>query len=264
MTALPINSSITLISSSGDEITVVSSSTGLALLVTGTFGVAGPITGSVNITNASIFVTGSTASVLYDVSGQPIATTNDSGSIRIKVEASPKPGSAFSPNALIPQNISNFRRELAKVSGTLSSSLKVNGSVTPVTYSFLADSLMNTRLSEIRIVLCASTIRFDGSTFAAGSTLASGVLVDALTSYGTSTLAIITSNEDFINFSSRDGYKIEQGGTKDVLISSMDLASAIILRSGTSDAIRIRIQDDLTAAGLQISYFQATIFGSKE
>lgn len=257
MTAYPLNSVITIGSGTAGEAGVVSG----ALQISGAVKISEPISGSVNITNQLFYVSGSVRAILTDSGTNPISSYNDSGTNRLSVDASIKYGASVSPNAFIPSNPNNIRYAFVKNAGT--ASLKVNGSTTPVTYTFGSDSTYDTRLSEIRLIMAGGLIDFNGSTFAGGRPLTSGVVIDVATAYGTSTLATLQQNEDFIAFASRDGCKIEHGGTNDMLIASLDLASAIILRAGSGDNVRIRVQDNLTGSSYQISYFQASVYGSK-
>jgi hypothetical protein len=143
-----------------------------------------------------------------------------------------------------------------------SSSLLVNGSVTPVVFEVAADADIDIALNELRFVFCSSSIVFDGTKFGQDSALVNGILVELIVNGGdTATISTIKINENFLEFASTAGINVftEFSGTNDLITASYSLGGSMRLRAGTSDKVKVTVRDNLTATTFK--YLQSTLYG---
>jgi hypothetical protein len=83
-------------------------------------------------------------------------------------------------------------------------------------------------------------------------------LIEVDTEAGTTLIETVKQNEDFVNFASPGGFNWVVS-SKDLLSSSYTLGGGLLLRAGTTDKVKITVQDDIDAAGV---YFQCFVKGN--
>ena len=138
--------------------------------------------------------------------------------------------------------------DFAKNSG--SADLLVDGSLTPVTFSFTADSDDDLTLTSIRF-LATSTGTMKFSQFLAkNTTLTNGIEVKITANSKTLTLPLIKSTEDFRNLFAleRGIFDLQQLPSGNNMAADFFPLGSAILKGGSADKIEIKVQDDVTAA----------------
>lgn len=152
---------------------------------------------------------------------------------------------------------SSIKNDYVKNGG--SSDLLVDGSTTPVVFTYLADSTYDISLQEIRFTMVANGITFGNGYFGAvAGPLTNGVLVEVVTDGNTVTLFSLQMNEHFINFASPAGWEWIVSN-KDVMTSAYLIGGGVKLFAGTGDLVRVTVRDDIDAAGL---YFECFVKGN--
>ena len=148
---------------------------------------------------------------------------------------------------------------------TGSSDMVVNGSVTPVAFSFTAHSdPHDIVLSGLRLVISAAFLEFNGNTFGkAGNELINGVEIKITANGGTfvETLALLTLNEDFLRLLE---FSISQAGSTDVMAATLPFGGRVLLVGNSSDKVEVVINDNLTTGLRGITYLTATAYGVYE
>lgn len=138
-------------------------------------------------------------------------------------------------------------------------SLLVDGSSTPVEFTYLADSSHDISLQEIKFVLAANGITFGtGYLGATSGPLTNGIKIEIIAGGNTGTVAILKRNECFVHFASPGGFNWVVS-SKDMLSSTYVIGGALKLGAGTSDKVKITVQDDIDNAGV---YFQCLVKGN--
>lgn len=138
-------------------------------------------------------------------------------------------------------------------------SLLVDGSVTPVIFSYDADATYDISLQEIRFTFVSNSITFGSNYF--GSTsgpLTNGLLVEVICSGGTITLYNLLQNESFVNFASQGGFEWVVS-SKDMMTAAYLIGGGLKLRHGTTDKVRLTVRDDIDSSGV---YFKCFVKGS--
>jgi len=143
-----------------------------------------------------------------------------------------------------------------------SEDMLVNGSVTPVTFSFDADPTNDIVLTNFVLCMSALSVDLDGSSWGAGTDLANGILVQATVNNGVSiNIGLFQRNEDFRRLLDTD---IAQGGITDNIVGVISFGGRMILKAGTADKVEVIIQDNLTLPARNLDYLTATVYGLKE
>lgn len=140
-----------------------------------------------------------------------------------------------------------------------SDNLLVDGSSTPIYFDYPAHSTYDVSLNEIAFAMASNSITFGSDYF--GSTsgpLTNGVKVEITAGGNTGTAHTIRQNEDFVHFASPGGFSWVVS-SKDMLSSVFVAGGGLKLKAGTSDKVRVTIQDDIDAAG---AYFKCFVKGS--
>lgn len=183
---------------------------------------------------------------------------------RLCVEAKIAQGQAVSIVPLSAGNISSLFREFLADSGGLNN-MVINGASTPTDFTLEADSLKDIVLTEIRYTMTTLSFNWGGTHFGkGGGVLANGILIDIFIDGVTTEIGTIMINEDLLMLPARNDVLLGQSGNKDVLAMSVDLGGLVVLAKGTSDRVRVRIQDDLTSGARDINYLRFAGFGSKQ
>ena len=148
---------------------------------------------------------------------------------------------------------------------TGSPNMVVNGSVTPVAFSYTAHAhAHDIVLSGLRLVISAAFLDFNGNTFGkAGNELVNGVEIKITANNGAfvTTLANLTLNEDFLRLLE---FSISQAGTTDVMAATLPFGGRVVLVGNSSDKIEVVIKDNLTTGLRGITYLTATAYGVEE
>jgi hypothetical protein len=179
---------------------------------------------------------------------------------RMQVEADIKPGAQII--TIVGGDPSLMVTDFLKNAG--SEDMVVDGSSTSVVFSYSCDATCDIVISSIRFVFTATILNFDGSNFGkGGGSLSNGLLVQAVVNNGTAvTLATLKKNEDFLRLQGRT--HTELGGANDVLFAAIEFGGRTLLKGGTSDLVKVTVQDNLTGGARDIKYLTATFYGVKE
>jgi len=199
----------------------------------------------------------------HDKDGTGITSQADGASIRrLHVHAEMKPGSAILIGNNMPANPEDIVRKYLADSGG-ATSMKVNGAVVPVVFTFPANATRNIATYELRFVIGTQDIIFDGASFGSKSALTNGVLVELVCNGGTTVeLANLKINEDLLMFPSPANAVLNNTGSKDILVMGLFLGGGPILNANTADKMKITIRDDLTGGGTgELSTFKCQGFG---
>ena len=160
-----------------------------------------------------------------------------------------------------PDDLGVVVRDYLKGPGDITS-MRVDGSTTPVHFDFNADPTDNIDLFEIRLTLTASDFTLGDSHFGATAKITNGLRI-AITSGGDEVeLSNLIVNEDWflIPFAQMT---IEIAGPKDYVQAAMNFGGVIRLEAGSSDKVRITVRDDLSASN-RCYYLKAAALGIKE
>ena len=134
-------------------------------------------------------------------------------------------------------------------------SLAVDGSVTPVEFSFVpADDLVVTELSLI--FEGNGKIAF-GDYFAhLNAALTNGVGI-VLQTQGVDVQAGFKTTRDLLEYSSPEGFYVGDGGAKSIVKATRKFTQGLALKDRYGDGIKLVVQDDLTG----FSYAIASVLG---
>jgi hypothetical protein len=197
----------------------------------------------------------SPAAILYDSSGNAISSSLDGSTRRLAVAASLKPGTSIDIGGPSPSDLTTLVRARLEDSGS-STDLRVDGSSTPVAFTYNAHATKETFLYELRFVMAASTIKIDGNSFGPIPTLSNGLKFEVRSSDTTTELMLATVTEEFLALSNPNIF-LDRTGATDVLAFSYTFGGAAILHDGSGDFVKVTIQDDLTST--QFKFFEATL-----
>ena len=175
-----------------------------------------------------------------------------SGIVRLKSTLYSQDGDpiAFGSVAPNPENIKN-----AHVLNGGSDDLRVDGSTTPVAFTYGADATYDISILDVKFVLAANSITFGTNYFGSESgPLSNGVLVEVTSNGNTGTVDTLKTNEDFVFFASPGGFNWIVS-SKDMIYSGWLVGGGLKLYAGTGDNIKVTIRDDLTSAGVFFKCF---------
>lgn len=184
------------------------------------------------------------------------AIDTDTGKGRLKTTLYSVEGEAvaFSSVSSNPESIKN---EFVKNGSN--ESLLVDGSSTPVVFTYDADATQDISLQEIKFIVASNSITFGTGYFGATSgPLSNGLLVEIIAGGNTGTVANLSRNEDFVTFASPGGFTWVVS-SKDMMSATYVLGGALTLVGGTSDKVRLTVRDDIDSAGV---YFQCLVKGN--
>ncbi len=219
--------------------------------------------------------------VLYDAVGNAVGVVLDGAVYRLQAESKIAKGATalvhaeaidtvagvgrltatlYTPDGdpvSFPSTSSSIKNDFARSGG--SESLLVNGSVTPVVFTYDADPVYDISLQEIRFTLAANSIPFGANYFGAINTpLVNGLLIQVVTHGTTVTLYNLLQNESFVNFASPGGFEWVVS-SKDLMSSDFLIGGGLKLEGGTADKVVVTVRDNLTAAG---NYFKCFVKGN--
>lgn len=156
-----------------------------------------------------------------------------------------------------PSTSSSIKNDFVRSGG--SESLLVNGSVTPVVFTYEADPIYDISLQEMRLTMAANGIPFGSNYFGTSNTpLVNGLLIQVVTHGITVTLYNLLQNESFVNFASSGGFEWVVS-SKDLMSSDFLIGGGLKLEGGTADKVMVTVRDNLTAAG---NYFKCFVKGN--
>lgn len=160
----------------------------------------------------------------------------------------------------VPANPESIKNDFVKTGGgSPSSDLLVDGSVTPVEFSYNADTTHDISIQEIKFTLASNSVTFGSGYFGAVSgPLANGLLIEITSNGQTGALANLTQNESFVNFASPGGFTWVVS-SKDMLSSAYLIGGGLKLYAGTSDKVKVTVRDDIDSAGV---YFRCFVKGN--
>lgn len=180
---------------------------------------------------------------------------------RFMVEADIKPGASI--NTVVGNVAATGAVSELLLNGS-SEDMVVDGSSTPVIFSYNAEATYDVQLTSLRLVFSAAFFDFIGASFGkGGGALSNGIEVKITANNGdfVSTMAVLKVNEDFLRLLE---FSISQSGSTDVMAASVVFGGRILLKSGSSDKVEVTINDNLTAGSRGIYYFTANAYGIQE
>ncbi len=215
--------------------------------------------GSVYRIQGENLLVGKTAGAGSNKEVSVIDDTTDANVKRLQTETALKPGSQISViegAAVATDAVIDFLENGG------SEDMVVDGSTTPVEFSFTADPSDDITVNEIRIVFVADTINW-GAFGKGGGVLTNGIELQVQLDGAASptTLFEIFRNEDFMRMNNP---YTEFNGSDDLISASLAFGGIEKLTAGSSDFIKVIIKDNLTSALRNLSYLTATFYGTKE
>jgi hypothetical protein len=157
----------------------------------------------------------------------------------------------------VPADPTSIKNDFVKNAG--SPSLLVDGSSTPVVFTYDADSTYDISLQELKFVLASNSITFGNDYFGATSgPLTNGLLVEVVSNGNTGTVYNLTQNECFVHLASPGGFQWVVS-SKDMMSSAWLIGGGLKLVHGTSDKVRITVRDNISSAGV---YFRCCVKGN--
>lgn len=157
----------------------------------------------------------------------------------------------------VPPNPASIKNAFVK-NGT-NESLLVDGSGTPVEFTYLADATYDTSLQEISFVMASNSITFGSNYFGAtGGPLTNGLLVQVVSGGNTGTVAVLKRNEDFVTYASPGGFGWVVS-SKDMMYANYLIGGGLKLKAGTSDKVSITVRDDIDSCA---NYFRCEVKGN--
>jgi len=189
-----------------------------------------------------------------------IDDADESAAKRLLVEADIKPGATIN---VVPSAVTATQAvilDLEESGG--SDEMVIDGDPTPVVFEVTADPDDDILLSELRMMFIADPINW-GHFGKAGGALTVGVEISINVNEAVSPTVVSTIylNDDFVALLRT---WTEFGGNYNLLVSSIVFSGVERLVAGSSDYVRITINDDLTSVLRKIQSFRAKLHGSKE
>lgn len=178
---------------------------------------------------------------------------------RLQTEARLAPGSTVNIGTGIPSNPADLVIELLKNGG--SSNMLVNGSGSPVAFSYGPGGTDVVSVEQVLVVFTADDFEFDGTSFGPNTALTNGIKFETFINGVLTEIFNIKQNEDFLRVPGRIPL-VNNTGPKDVLACAFGFAGLVKLDGATSDQIRVTIRDNLTS--VKLKYLTATLYGAKE
>lgn len=160
-----------------------------------------------------------------------------------------------------PDDLGTLIRDFLKGPGDITS-MRVDGSTTPVHFDFNADPDDDILLYELRLTMTASDWTLGDDHFGSTTPLTNGLRI-AITAGGSETeLSNLLTNEDWFLIPFAD-MTIEIAGPKDYVQAALKFGGVIRLGAGSVDKIRITVRDDLSASN-RCYYLKAAALGILE
>ena len=189
-----------------------------------------------------------------------IQDTEDPNEHRLQTESRIAPGSTINIGTAVPSDPSDLVIEFLETTGP-SEDMLVNGSGTPVVYTFGPTGSDIWSLQDVLIVFTADDFEFDGTSFGPNASLANGVLIELVQNSVVTQLFTIRQNEDFLRVPGRLPL-VNNTGPKDVLSAALSFGGLVKLDGSLGDNVRATIRDNLT--GVKLKYLTMTGYATKD
>ena len=199
--------------------------------------------------------------VLYDAAGNVITSITDiedPAEKRLQTEARLAPGSIVNIGTGVPADPGDLVVSFLTDSGG-DHNMLVDGSVTPVAFTFEPPTGVTISVQEILVIFTADDFAFDGASFGPNTALANGIKVETTLDGTTTEIFNIIQNEDYLRIPGRIPL-VNNTGPKDVLGVAFQFGGLLKLVQADGDNITITVRDDLTS--VKLKYLTATVFGA--
>ena len=199
--------------------------------------------------------------VLYDAAGNVITSITDiedPAEKRLQTEARLAPGSIVNIGTGVPADPGDLVISFLTDSGG-DHNMLVDGSVTPVAFTFEPPTGVTISVQEILVIFTADDFAFDGASFGPNTALANGIKVETTLDGTTTEIFNIIQNEDYLRIPGRIPL-VNNTGPKDVLGAAFQFGGLLKLVQADGDNITITVRDDLTS--VKLKYLTATVFGA--
>ena len=203
-------------------------------------------------------VTGQVGGAGSEIKVTVIQDAEDANEKRLQTESRLAPGSTVNIGNAIPSDPSDL--VLTFLSDGSSHDMLVDGSSTPVAFTFGPSASEIWSLQEMLIVFTADDFEFNGASFGPNTLLTNGIVVELVQNSVVTELFNIKQNEDFLRTPGRLPL-VNNTGQKDVLSSTFAFGGLVKLDASTSDIIRVRVRDNLTS--VKLKYLTATGYATK-
>jgi len=170
------------------------------------------------------------------------------------------PTSVYAYPANVPPDFARMVTGYLEDSGD-SPDMAVDGSTTPVVFSFDADPTDDIEVYEVRLMASVTALKFGGYFFSLDP-LTNGLLFEMEHDDGTTTeIGNVTETEEFFMLSGLSGHSEGADWNRDVLVVQLGFGGKPVLKAGTSDQFRVTVRDDLNSTA--IFYMKARFTGMK-
>lgn len=199
--------------------------------------------------------------VLYDAAGNAITSitdTEDPAEKRLQTESRLAPGSVVNIGTGVPADPGDLVISYLTDTGG-GYDMLVNGSSTPVAFTFSPPIGETVSVQEILVIFTADDFSFDGASFGPNSALSNGIKVETTLDGTTTEIFNILQNEDYLRIPGRVPL-VNNTGPKDVLGASFQFGGLLKLVQADGDNVTITVRDNLTS--VKLKYLTATLFGA--
>jgi hypothetical protein len=139
--------------------------------------------------------------------------------------------------------------------------LRVDGSVTPAEFEYGSDPTEDIALLELRFVMSADAIYFEGDKFGPINALVNGVKIIVRSNSEMTILHTLKINEHFLSMINPASLFRETTGSADAMAAAINFGGLVKLKADNADYIKVVIQDDLTS--VKFKYFTSTLWAYK-
>lgn len=139
--------------------------------------------------------------------------------------------------------------------------MRVDGSSTPVAFSYSPDPGTTLAVQQILVVFTADDFSFDGLSFGPNPKLVNGIKFETDINSTLTEIFNIQQNEDFLRVPGRIPL-VNNTGPKDVLGAAFSFGGLVKLNQSTGDQLIVTIRDNLTS--VKLKYLTCTVYGVKE
>lgn len=170
------------------------------------------------------------------------------------------PTSVLAHPANVPPDFANMVTGFLEDSGD-SDDMAVDGSTTPVVFTYDADPTDDIEIYEIRFMASVTALKFGGFFFSLNP-LTNGLLFEMVHDDGTETeIGNVKETEEFFMLSGLSGHSEAADWNRDVLLVQLGFGGKPVLKAGTGDKFRITVRDNLDSTA--IFYLKARFTGMK-
>jgi hypothetical protein len=143
------------------------------------------------------------------------------------------------------------KKIVGRVTNGGSPNLAVDGSSTPVQFTYDADGTDDIAINGLRFVASALEWKFELDHFGNGNELTNGLLLEIRANGGGSYVEVgnFKISEHFIEWADAGSWSVQPLGS-DLLVAELLVCGMAVLEGGSSDQVRVTVRDDLTDVGL--------------